>query len=145
MPSLFVRTLTAHQWIYEHSGGLIGHRLLLGNPTLLLHMTGAQTGRPRTTALTYARDGQVYLVVASNGGSPRPPAWLANLKAIPDVRIQVGRKSIPVSARVTYPDDADYADRWQVADTVNQGRYSHYQRKTSRPIAIVELAPRARG
>jgi deazaflavin-dependent oxidoreductase (nitroreductase family) len=140
--SLFVRALHAHQWIYEHSGGLIGHRLLFGNPTLLLHMTGRKTGQPRTTALTYARDGQAYLVVASNGGSPRPPAWLANLKAIPEVEIQVGRKHIPVTARATYPDDPDYALRWEIADKVNSGRYAQYQAKTSRPIAIVELMPR---
>ncbi|WP_020172463.1 nitroreductase family deazaflavin-dependent oxidoreductase [Gordonia polyisoprenivorans] len=139
---LFVTVLKAHQWIYQHSHGLIGHRLLMGNPTLLLHMTGRKSGQPRTTALTYARDDETYLVVASNGGSPRPPAWLANLKAIPDVEIQVGRRHVPVTARATYPDDPDYARRWDLVDDVNNGRYAQYQSKTTRPIAIVELTPR---
>ncbi|MGC5246665.1 nitroreductase family deazaflavin-dependent oxidoreductase [Gordonia sp. DT219] len=139
---LFVVALKAHQWIYQRTNGLIGHRLLFGNPTLLLHMTGRKSGQPRTTALTYARDGDAYLVVASNGGSPRPPAWLANLKAIPDVEIQVGRRRTPVTARATYPDDTEYARRWPLVDGVNKGRYTEYQRKTSRPIAIVELTPR---
>lgn len=105
-------------------------------------MTGRKSGQPRTTALTYARDDETYLVVASNGGSPRPPAWLANLKAIPDVEIQVGRRHVPVTARATYPDDPDYARRWDLVDDVNNGRYAQYQSKTTRPIAIVELTPR---
>ncbi|MDL9935252.1 nitroreductase/quinone reductase family protein [Gordonia sp. ABSL1-1] len=143
MTALFVRVLQGHQWIYEHSGGLVGHRLLLGNPTLLLRARGAKTGQSRTNALTYGRDGDAYLVVASNGGSPRPPAWLANLKANPDVEIQVGRRRIPVRARATYPDDPDYGRRWEIVDKVNDGRYAAYQRKTDRPIAIVELTARS--
>ncbi|WP_223372951.1 nitroreductase family deazaflavin-dependent oxidoreductase [Gordonia bronchialis] len=141
MSSLFIRTLQAHQWLYEHSGGLIGHRLLMGNPTLLLRTVGAKTGQPRCSALTYARDGDAYLVVASNGGSPRPPGWLANVKAQPDCEIQVGRTKLQVTARPTYPEDADYARRFALVDKVNKGRYADYQQKTSRPLAIVELVP----
>ncbi|MFW0793182.1 nitroreductase family deazaflavin-dependent oxidoreductase [Gordonia sp. CPCC 205515] len=136
---LFIRALQVHQFLYEKSDGLIGHRLLMGNPTLLLRTTGRQTGRARCNALTYARDGQRYLVVASNGGSPRPPGWLANLKADADVEIQVGRRHLQATARATYPDDPDYARRFAIVDKVNKGRYAGYQRKTTRPLAIVEL------
>ncbi|WP_067674315.1 nitroreductase family deazaflavin-dependent oxidoreductase [Nocardia miyunensis] len=142
MADLFVKVLRAHQWVYEHSGGLVGHRLLAGNPTLLLRTVGRKSGQARTSALTYARDGQDYLVTASNGGSPRPPGWLANLKAKQDCEIQVGRRKIAVRARATYPDDADYARRWGLVDKVNQGRYSQYQKQTERPIAVVVLSPR---
>ncbi|WP_040789865.1 nitroreductase family deazaflavin-dependent oxidoreductase [Nocardia paucivorans] len=141
MSGLFVRVLRAHQWVYEKSGGLVGHRLLFGNPTLLLRTVGRKTGRPRTAALTYARDGEDYLVTASNGGAPRPPGWLANLRAEPKCEIQVGRRTIPVSARATLPDDPEYARRWGIVDQVNQGRYSEYQKKTTRPIAVVVLTP----
>jgi len=141
MAKLFVRVLQAHQWVYEHSGGLVGHRLLLGNPTLLLRTIGRKTGQRRTSALTYGRDGGDYLVVASNGGSPRPPGWLANLRAEPNCEIQVGRRSIPVVAQATLPDDPDYARRFHIVDEVNQGRYHEYQQQTSRPIAIVVLTP----
>jgi len=141
MASLFIRTLQAHQWLYEHSGGLVGHRLLFGNPTLLLRTVGRRTGENRCSALTYGRDGDAYLVVASNGGSPRPPGWLANVKAKPDCEIQVGRTRLQVVARPTYPDDPDYARRFEIVDEVNQGRYTGYQKKTSRPLAIVELRP----
>lgn len=141
MAGLFVRALQAHQWLYERSGGLVGHRLLFGNPTLLLRTVGRKTGVARTSALTYARDGDDYLVTASNGGSPRPPGWLANLKARPECEIQVGRRALPVRARATLPDDPEYARRWGLVDAVNQGRYSEYQKKTKRPIAVVVLSP----
>jgi F420H(2)-dependent quinone reductase len=139
--SLFSRILRAHQWIYERTDGLLGHRLLMGNPTLLLRTTGRLSGLTRTNALTYARDGDAYLVVASNGGSPRPPSWLANIKADPGSEIQVGRRRHRTVARPTLPDDPDYARRWTIVDAVNKGRYTQYQKLTDRPIAIVELLP----
>jgi deazaflavin-dependent oxidoreductase (nitroreductase family) len=141
MPNLFHRILRAHQWIYENTDGVLGHRLLFGNPTLLLRTTGRRTGLPRTTALTYARDGDSYLIVASNGGRAQPPSWLANLKAKPDCEIQVGRRRHRVTARPTLPADPDYARRWKRLDTVNSGRYTRYQTMTSRPLPIVELRP----
>ncbi|MEV6769878.1 nitroreductase family deazaflavin-dependent oxidoreductase [Nocardia sp. NPDC051030] len=142
MANLFVNVLRGHQWIYENSRGLVGHRLLFGNPTLLLRTVGRKSGKDRTSALTYAKDGKDFLVTASNGGSPRPPGWLANVKAAPEVEIQVGTKKIPVTARATYPDDADYARRFALVDKVNGGRYTQYQKQTSRPISVVVLSPR---
>ncbi|MFI9505312.1 nitroreductase family deazaflavin-dependent oxidoreductase [Nocardia sp. NPDC052566] len=141
MSSVFTNVLKVHQWVYENSGGLVGHRLLFGNPTLLLRTVGRKSGQQRTSALTYAQDGKDYLVTASNGGSPRPPGWLANVKAEPEVEIQVGRRRVPVVARATYPADPDYARRFAIADKVNKGRYAQYQTLTKRPIAVVVLTP----
>ncbi|MCU1645052.1 MAG: nitroreductase family deazaflavin-dependent oxidoreductase [Nocardia sp.] len=142
MANLFGNVLRGHQWLYENTGGLVGHRLLFGNPTLLLRTVGRKTGQPRTSALTYAKDGKDYLVTASNGGSSKPPGWLANVKAAPEVAIQVGTTKIQVTARPTYPDDADYERRFALVDKVNGGRYAEYQKKTSRPISVVVLSPR---
>lgn len=142
MANLFGNVLKAHQWLYENSNGLVGHKLLFGNPTLLLRTVGRKSGQARTSALTYAKDGGDYLVTASNGGATKPPGWLANVKADPKVEIQLGTKRIPVTARPTYPDDADYARRWDLVDKVNQGRYTEYQKKTDRPISVVVLSPR---
>ncbi|WP_406237493.1 nitroreductase family deazaflavin-dependent oxidoreductase [Nocardia sp. NBC_01009] len=141
MASVFENVLKVHQWVYENSGGVVGHRVLFGNPTLLLRTVGRKTGQERTSALTYGRDGDDYLVTASNGGSPRPPGWLANLKAKPECEIQVGRRKMKVVARPTLPDDPDYARRWEIVDKVNQGRYTAYQKLTKRPIAVVVLTP----
>lgn len=136
---LFVLTLRAHQQVYERSGGLLGHRLL-GTPSLLLHTTGRRTAKRRTNALVYVRDGDRYLVVPSNGGHDKPPAWLLNLQAQPDVEIQVGRDRRPGTATVIGPEDADFARIWKLADDNNGGRYTVYQRKTARRIPVVALA-----
>jgi deazaflavin-dependent oxidoreductase (nitroreductase family) len=72
-------------------------------PNLLLHTTGAKTGQARTTSVAYSRDGDAYLIVASKGGDPRSPGWYYNLKANPDVEINVGPKRFGVTARPVRP------------------------------------------
>ena len=64
-----------HAELYERTDGRVGHNMI-GVPTLLLRTTGRKSGATRTNALVYARDGDAYLLVASNGGSDRNPAWL---------------------------------------------------------------------
>jgi deazaflavin-dependent oxidoreductase (nitroreductase family) len=138
-----VRALKVHQFIYERSGGRIGHRLIgAGIKTLLLRTVGAKTGQPRTNALTYAKDGGDYVVVASLGGAPRSPGWYHNVRANPDVEIQVGRRRIPARARIVLPGDPDRERLWKLADDNNSHRYSNYQRLTDRPIPVVVLTPR---
>ena len=86
-------------------GGLRPHRRPgrppdAGRPCLLLRTTGRRTGKSRTSALVYARDGAEYVVVASLGGSDHPPAWLHNVRADPQVGVQVGRKRFPATATI---------------------------------------------
>lgn len=140
--SLFTRVLDAHQKLYVATDGRLGHRLL-GVPTLLLTTTGRKSGLKRTSALTYARDGQDLLIVASNGGSSRPPAWLLNLTATPAVDVQVARRKLTATATVLRPGDADYERLFEICDSSNKRRYSAYQRGTSRPIPVVVLTPAA--
>lgn len=138
-----LKFLGLHDTVYKRSNGWIGHRLPApGVPNnLLLHSTGAKSGLPRTNTLSYARDGAAYLVVASNGGANRYPAWYHNLKAHPDVEINVGPKRFAVNAQIVLPDDADYARLFHIADSNNSGRYTAYQEKTDRPIAVIVLKP----
>nr|MCH9667316.1 nitroreductase family deazaflavin-dependent oxidoreductase [Actinomycetes bacterium] len=86
------RLLRLHDKIYQRTEGRIGHRMPLpGAPlSLLLHTVGAKTGRRRTTTLSYFPDGGHYYVVASKGGDPKAPGWYHNLKADPDVEINIG-------------------------------------------------------
>jgi deazaflavin-dependent oxidoreductase (nitroreductase family) len=137
-----IRVLGLHDLIYRRTGGWIGHRVPGLPPNLLLHHVGAKTGRARTSTLSYARDGDDYLIVASMGGAPRSPGWYHNLKAHPDVEINVGPKRLPVSARAVLPDDPDYARMWRIVNANNANRYEAYQRRTARPIPIVVLTPR---
>jgi F420H(2)-dependent quinone reductase len=131
--------LHLHQALYELTDGRVGHRLL-GVPCLLLRTTGRRTGRSRTSALVYARDGEDYLVVGSLGGSPRAPGWLHNVRARPQVGVQVGRERFPAVATVVDRGEDDYDRLWRVVNDNNAGRYDRYQRRTTRPIPIVRLA-----
>jgi len=131
--------LTVHQWLYETSDGRIGASLG-GRPMLLLRTVGRRTREPRTAALLYVRDGDAYAVIASKGGAPNHPGWFHNLKAEPDVEIQVGRERIPVRARIA--EGEERARLWARADEVNQGQYEVYQSRTTRPIPVVVLEPR---
>lgn len=137
------RLLGIHDMVYQKTNGRLGHRLPGLPPNLLLHTIGAKTGRPRTHALSYARDGDRYLIVASKGGAPRSPGWYHNLKAHPDVDINVGPRRLPVSAHPVLPTDPDYARLWRIVNDNNAGRYAAYQRRTTRPIPVVVLTPAA--
>src|SRR4051794_982343 len=85
--ALTPHVLRLHQRLYESSDGRVGHRML-GVPTLLLRTTGRRSGATRTNGLVYARDGDDYLVVASNGGADQAPAWLHNVRADPEVEFR---------------------------------------------------------
>jgi F420H(2)-dependent quinone reductase len=132
--------LSVHQWLYERTGGGVGHRIL-GVPSLLLRSTGRRTGQVRVSALVYARDGTDYLLVASNGGSDRPPGWLLNIEAKPDVEIQIGRRRASATARIVTDDDPGYPRLWQAVNDNNHARYSAYQAKTSRKIPVIVVTP----
>ena len=132
--------LHVHQAVYDLTDGRVGHRML-GVPCLLLRTTGRRTGKSRTSALVYARDGADYVVVASLGGSDHPPAWLHNVRADPHVGVQVARERFPAVATVVDRGEEDYPRLWRAVNDVNRGRYDGYQARTSRPIPLVRLTP----
>jgi deazaflavin-dependent oxidoreductase (nitroreductase family) len=132
--------LKLHQQLYERSDGMVGHRML-GVPALLLRSTGRRTGTVRCNALIYAADGADYVVVASNGGSDSAPGWLYNVRAKPEVEIQIGRTKRPATARVVESSDAEYARLWKLVNDNNRGRYDAYQQRTTRPIPLVAISP----
>ena len=142
--------LTAHQRLYERSGGRVGHRLI-GLRFLLLRTRGRRTGQPRTAVLAYARApagaaapglaGADYLLVASNNGSDRPPGWLFNITADPHVEIQDGPRRTAATTRIVSPGNPEYERLWQVVNENNHGRYQRYQARTGRPIPVVVVTP----
>jgi F420H(2)-dependent quinone reductase len=138
--SITGQLLQLHEQLYKLSDGRIGHRMI-GVPTLLLRTTGRRSGTTRTNGLVYARDGDDYLVVASNGGADRPPAWLHNLRANPEVEIQIGRERRKAAARVIGTSDPEYDRLWRIVNDGNHDRYSGYQRKTTREIPVIVITP----
>ncbi len=135
---LFGTVLRIHAFVYERSGGLIGHRVL-GVPCLMLRTTGRKSGQTRTNSLVYAKEGERYIIVASKGGDPKPPAWLLNLRAQPAVEVQVGRKRFAATASEIGPNDPDYSRLWKLVNDKNSDRYDEYQKKTTRQIPVVVL------
>lgn len=133
--------LTAHKAVYLRTSGLLGHRLLV-IPTLVLHTTGRHSAKPRASVLAYARDGADYLVVASNHGTERAPAWLHNLRADGASEIRVARRRILVTGQEIVPGDTDYDRLWQRVNKVNAGMYRRMANDTERPIPIIRLSPR---
>src|ERR1022692_592200 len=140
--------LKLHKFVYLHSGGLIGSRRGGGSPTLLLTTTGRRSGEPRTVAIGYLKDGERLVVVASNGGSDRPPSWLLNLQANPVVAIQIGRNKF--SARASVASAEERQELWPRRNRNNKGlapiihpgalgRYDVLQRHTTRVIPVVLL------
>jgi deazaflavin-dependent oxidoreductase (nitroreductase family) len=129
-----------HAWVYRHHGRL--GRRFAWVPCLVLTTTGRKSGQSRDSVLVYADDAAGRVVVASNGGADRPPAWLLNVQADPAVHVHVGDEQYDATARVVTAEDADYARLWQLVNSVNGNRYDVYQSKTGRPIAMLVLEPR---
>ena len=134
------QVLRLHEQLYKRTDGRIGHRMI-GVPSLLLRTTGRRSGASRTNGLVYARDGDDYLVVASNGGADRSPGWLHNLRANPEVEIQIARERRKGTARVVEPSDPDYGRLWRVVNDNNHDRYIAYQKQTARAIPVIVLRP----
>ena len=126
-----------HRRVYALNGA-VGRRFAW-IPCLVLTTTGRKSGRQRDSVLVYADDpvsgGRV--VVASNGGDDKPPAWLLNVHADSAVHVQVGNEQYDATACVVTPGDADYVRLWQLVNSINQSRYDAYQAKTTRQIAMV--------
>ena len=89
---------------YVETGGIKGQQWR-GMQTLLLITRGRKTGKLRRTALIYGRDGENYLVVASNGGDPHHPSWYLNLADHPEVELQVGADKLAARARTAGPQE----------------------------------------
>jgi deazaflavin-dependent oxidoreductase (nitroreductase family) len=140
--SLTEQFLKLHERLYKATDGRLGHKMI-GVPTLLLRTTGRKSAQTRTNALVYANDGDAYLVVASNGGADKPPAWLFNLEADGDVEIQIGRQRQKATATALRPGDPDYERLWKIVNENNHDRYTAYQKQTDRPIPVVRVTPGA--
>jgi deazaflavin-dependent oxidoreductase (nitroreductase family) len=133
-----------HAWVYRRSGGRFLGRMG-GQPVLLLQTTGRRSGRTRTTPVQYLADGDTFVVVASNAGAARPPAWYLNLRADPHARVDIGPRTVDVRAHEATGQER--AELWQRLTTAN--RYlERAARKARRDLPLMALAaatPRKRG
>jgi deazaflavin-dependent oxidoreductase (nitroreductase family) len=124
-----------HTRRYRETDGQEGHDWQ-GTQTLLLTTKGRRSGEPRELPLIYGKSGDAYLVVASNGGQDRPPAWYLNLSEDPSTEVQVWGDRFPAKARVATPEEK--AEMWKTM-VAEWPAYDDYQKKTDREIPIIVL------
>lgn len=109
-------------------------------PALLLRTRGRKTGLWRDVVLPWFAEGADYLVVGSNGGSARDPAWIANLRDHPQAEIFVARRLSLVTAH--FAEGEEYQRLWQRVSR-EVAAYADYQRDAgARQIPLVVLKPR---
>lgn len=127
-----------HRTAFTATGGrLFGN--LLGMPVVKLTTIGRKSGKPRTSMLTSpARDGDNLVLVASNGGAPKHPAWFLNLRDNPEVEVMTPDFKGRRKARIATSEEK--ARIWP--DLVKAHKnYAGYQEKTTRDIPLVILEP----
>ena len=105
-------------------------------PLLLLHTTGAKTGRERIVPLAYQVVGDRFAVFASKGGAPTHPDWYRNVVANPSAVVEIGSETVPVTARVAQGDERDQI--WQRQKELLPA-FADYEHQTTREIPVVVL------
>jgi deazaflavin-dependent oxidoreductase (nitroreductase family) len=109
----------------------------IGAPTLLLTTIGAKSGQPRVSPLLYCRDEDLLLVIGSNFGQARHPAWTANLRANPRATVTIGGVDVPVRAVQL---DGPERERAIDAFIALTGVYAAYLSRTDREIRVFALS-----
>ena len=126
--------------LYERSGGTEGTTLRdTGLPVIIVTHIGNKTGAVRKTPLMRVKDGAGYVLVGSQGGAPKDPEWVYNLRANPKVEIRDRTVVQPMQAREV-SDAAERARLWQLAVAAFPP-YEEYQTKTTRQIPIFVAEP----
>lgn len=109
-----------------------------GKTLLLLHTTGAKSGREHVNPVAYVRDGERLVVIASKGGAPTHPDWYYNILAHPRLTVEVGTDTFQVQARV-----AEELERTRLYDKMvaMMPGFDDYRNKTTRVIPVIVLTP----
>ena len=109
-----------------------------GATLLLLHHTGAKSGKSRINPLGYLSDKGRYVIFASKAGAPTNPDWYHNLTAHPHVTIEVGTDTIEVVASEATGEERERLYRTQAARVP---QFAEYEKQTDRVIPVIVLTP----
>jgi deazaflavin-dependent oxidoreductase (nitroreductase family) len=126
-------------WLLRATRGHVDHAF--GQiPIVLVNVRGARSGIERTVPLLYFNDGDDVILIASSYGRPKFPAWYYNLKANPEVRLEVRGRSAPYVAHEVTGEDRDRL--FELAKKVYRG-YTDYEHRTTgiRRIPVMRLSP----
>ncbi|WP_300018898.1 nitroreductase family deazaflavin-dependent oxidoreductase [Pseudonocardia sp.] len=109
-----------------------------GDPMILIHHVGARSGTERVTPLvSFPQDDGRIVIIASKAGAPTNPDWYHNLKAHPEIEVEVGTETFPV--RVTEAEGAEREEIWSRVVAAKPG-FGEYQEKTTRTIPVLVLS-----
>ncbi|MBV8448146.1 MAG: nitroreductase family deazaflavin-dependent oxidoreductase [Hyphomicrobiales bacterium] len=135
-----------HDWVreqvelYESSGGTKGTTLRdTGLPVVLVTHTGNKTGATRKTPLMRVKDGPNYVLVGSQGGAPKDPVWVHNLRAKPQIELRDETVARPMRVREVQ-DEAERNRLWKLA-VAAYPPYAEYQERTTRRIPLFVAEP----
>jgi deazaflavin-dependent oxidoreductase (nitroreductase family) len=128
-----------NDWVARHIHSFLetGGQPRPGMNDLLLTTRGRKSGKLRRTALVYGRDGDRFVLAASNGGAPNHPAWYLNLLDDSEVTVQVGTETFTARARTATAEEKP--PLWLLMISIMPS-YADYQRQAGRdiPVVIVE-------
>ena len=110
--------------------------ILTGLPTILLTAIGAKSGQARTTPLVAVPHQDSLILVASNFGNPRHPAWYYNLAANPQAEVTIAGERFPARAHLL--DGEERAQCWEIAAGSYPG-YNLYEKKAGERVIPVFL------
>jgi deazaflavin-dependent oxidoreductase (nitroreductase family) len=120
---------------FRASHGKVGG-MFEGAPMLLLTHTGAKTGTRRTNPLAYQPHDARVFVFATKGGSTRHPHWFLNLKANPDVTVEIGVETFEATAvEITGAE----RDEIYARQSALRPAFGEYQKGNPRTIPVVEI------
>ena len=126
--------------LYESSGGTQGTTLRdTGLPVIIVTHTGNKTGAVRKTPLMRVKDGANYVLVGSQGGAPKHPVWVHNLRSNAKVEIRDLTVVQQMQAREV-TDAAERARLWKLA-VAAYPPYEDYQKRTARTIPVFVAEP----
>ena len=126
--------------LYESSGGTKGTTLKdTGLPVILVTHVGNKTGAIRKTPLMRVKDGEGYVLVGSQGGLPKDPVWVHNLRANPKIELRDETVVRPMQVREV-TDKAERDRLWKLAVAAFPP-YAEYQTKTERQIPLFVATP----
>jgi F420H(2)-dependent quinone reductase len=136
--AIFTATGKLNAHVYRLSRGRLLNKVGTA-PVLLLTAIGRRSGEPRTVPVVYLADGDRQIVIGSNAGHARTPAWSYNLQANPDAEVQIRGKRRLVRARVTVGEEREQL--WRKVNEMYEG-FDSYDANVTRDIAVFVLEPR---
>jgi deazaflavin-dependent oxidoreductase (nitroreductase family) len=120
---------------FRANGGKVGG-YFKGAHMILIHHIGARTGTERVNPLTYLPDGEDMVIAATKGGHPTNPDWYYNLKAHPQLQVEVGTETFPVEATEVTGEERD--ELWRRLVELRPG-FAEYEKKTTRVFPMFRL------